>query len=388
MALIHLTDLITSSLARKQCTAGVFMDLSKAFDTIDHNILLSKLSFYGVRGCACKWFSSYLAERQQYTVVNKLSSVRRVITHGVPQGSILGPLLFLVYINDLHNSSSLLSFLSFADDTTIIYSDSTSQSLTQTLNSELIKVSSWFKSNKLSLNHGKTNYIIFNKCNNPNPKIVINIDGTPITKVRSTKFLGVIVNDKLNWSNHISFVSKTISKNVGVLSKLRTFLPPCTLFSLYNALILPLLNYCNVVWGSSTHNQLHPLITLQKRAIRICTLSHPRDHTAPLFLRLHTLTLTDIHKFHIGIFMYKFVNKLLPATFSSYFSAVHDVHCYNTRSRNNLYIPFSRTSYCIRTLRFQGTRLWNGLSEEIKSKSSVGGFKASFKSLLVSLNGV
>lgn len=130
---------------------------SKAFDTTDQEILVSKLSFSCVRGCALKWFSNYLADRQQYTLVNNFSSAQGVITHGVSQGSILGPLLFLVYINDLHNSSSLLSFLLFADDTTVIYSDSSFQSLTQILNSELIQVSSWFTSNKLSLTPGKLN---------------------------------------------------------------------------------------------------------------------------------------------------------------------------------------------------------------------------------------
>ena len=384
-ALIHLTDLISKSLCDKLSTTGIFIDLSKAFDTIDHNILLSKLEFYGVRGCALEWFKDYLANRQQFTVINKVDSTRRTITHGVPQGSILGPLLFLLYVNDLHNSSSLLSFLLFADDTTIIYSNPSYDSFIRTLNIELIKVSSWFKSNKLSLNASKTKCMFFSKSNKSSVSpSAISIDGVPIINVHSTKFLGVILNDRLDWSDHISSVSKTISRNTGVLSKLRTFLPPPTLFILYNTLILPYLSYCNIVWARSSNNQLHSLKTIQKRAIRICTLSQPWDHTAPLFNRLQTLTLTDINNLQTGIFMYKYINKLLPQAFTTYFTAVHDVHDYSTRSCNKLYIPFTRTSYSINTLRFHGPRLWNSIDEAVKTQSSVGRFKISYKKDLAS----
>ena len=307
MARIHLTDLISNSLCDKLCTAGVFIDLSKAFDTIDHNILLSKLDFYGVRGCALQWFKNYLDSRQQFTVINNCKSVRTYISHGVPQGSILGPLLFLLYVNDLHSSSSLLSFLLFADDTTIIYSSPNYDSFVYTLNCELIKVSSWFKSNKLSLNSSKTKCIFFSKSSNPSfPSSAIAIDNSPISRVKSTKFLGVIVDEKLSWTEHISSVTKTISRNTGALSKLRSFLPPPILFSIYNTLILPYINYCNIVWARSSTNHLHSLTLIQKRAIRICTLSYPRDHTAPLFARLGTLTVSDINKLHTGIFMYKY----------------------------------------------------------------------------------
>ena len=142
MALIQLTDLISNSLSNKLFTAGIFIDLSKAFDTIDHNILVSKLEFYGVRGQALEWFRDYLFNRSQHTVIADASSSRRAITCGVPQGSILGPLLFLIYINDLHFSFSFFSFLLFADDTTIIYSNTSQHSLVRTLNIKLANVSS------------------------------------------------------------------------------------------------------------------------------------------------------------------------------------------------------------------------------------------------------
>ena len=309
--------------------------------------------------------------RHQFTVINSCKSTRRAISYGVPQCSILGPLLFLMYINDLHTSSSFLSFLLFADDTTITCSKSSCDSLVHTLNSELIKVSSWFKSNKLSLNPNKTKCMLFNKSNNPPSSMTsITVDDIPICMVHSTKFVGVVIDDKLR-----SFL---------VTRKFRTFLPPSTLFSLNNTLILPYLNYCNIVWARSSNNQLHSLMIIQKRVIRICTFSHPRDHTAPLFARLNTLTLPDINKLHTGIFMYTYINNLLPRGFSSFFTAIHDIHSYCTRAHRNLFLPFTRTSYSINTLRFHGPRLWNSIDESVKNQPSVGSFKNSFKQHLVS----
>ena len=135
---------------------------------------------------------------------------------------------------------------------------------------------------------------------------------------------------------------------------------------LYNTLILPYLNYCNIAWARSGNNKLHSLIVTQKRAIRVCTYSHPRAHTAPLFAQLNTLTLSDINKLHTGIFMYKYSINLLPSTFSCYFSYVQDLHSYSTRSCHNLLVPYTRTTYSMNTRRFYGPRLWNAIDEEIQ----------------------
>ena len=385
MALIQLVDNLSNSLSEKLHSVGVFIDLSKAFDTIDHTILLSKLEHYGVRGIAHQWFANYLSNRKQYTTVKNCDCSPLTVHYGVPQGSILGPLLFLLYVNDLHCCSTLLSFILFADDTTILLSHPNLASLINILNFELIKVSSWFQVNKLSLNSTKTKYMVFSRSMNlHNPHEPVMINDTAISKVHFTKFLGVIIDDKLSWCHHIASVSNVISRNSGVLSKLRSFLPCSTLFTLYNTLILPYLNYCNIVWARTTTNKLQSLIKVQKRAIRICSLSHPRDHTTPLFAKLRTLTLVDINKLQTGILMYKYTNNLLPRTFSSYFTNVNDIHQYHTRSHKNLYVPFTRTSYSMNTLRFYGPRLWNGLDPPIKFQSSVGRFKNNYTKHLLS----
>ena len=233
------------------------------------------------------------------------------------------------------------------------------------------------------MNSSKSKYMVFSRSPDSIQAEPVKINNIAICKVNSAKFLGVIIDDQLTWTPHIASVSNVISRNTGVLSKLRSFLPSTTLYTLYNTLILPYLNYCSIVWARTSTNKLNSMIKAQKRAIRICTGSNPRDHTAPLFAKLRTLTILDINKLQIGIFMYKSCNNLLPDTFSSYFSSVRNIHHYHTRSLNNLYVPFTRTSFSMNSLRFYGPRLWNGLDPPIKSQSTVSRFKSHFKTHLL-----
>ena len=159
-AIIQLVDKITSAVERNETTIGIFLDLSKAFDTIDHDILLYKLEHYGFRGIVLEWFKNYLSNRKQYVSYNSCDSELKDIVCGVPQGSILGPLLFILYVNDITNTSDVLEFILFADDTTILYSHPNIENQINRINEELKEVSNWFKANKLSVNASKTNYMI------------------------------------------------------------------------------------------------------------------------------------------------------------------------------------------------------------------------------------
>ena len=160
-ALLELSDKIAEAIDRKKFMIGIFVDLSKAFDTLNHNILLQKLISYGIRGSVNDWFRSYLEDREQFVLLNDVSSNKRKITTGVPQGSILGPLLFLVYINDICKSSDLLRFILYAYDTNIFYSCESVDQLCDVVNRELQGVVQWFKANRLSVNLKKTNFVIF-----------------------------------------------------------------------------------------------------------------------------------------------------------------------------------------------------------------------------------
>ena len=205
MAISDMYDRTSAAIDRNEYSIGIFIDLSKAFDTLDHEILLMKLEHYGVRGVALQWFKSYLFNRKQYVFVNETSSLLRTITCGVPQGSILGPLLFILYINDIVCCSDILQFILFADDTNLFYSNSNVNKLVEVLNAELSKLAKWFQANKLSLNVQKTNFIAFGQKKFAiNQNLNINLDGAPIERVKFTKFLGAYIDEKLTWKNHIN----------------------------------------------------------------------------------------------------------------------------------------------------------------------------------------
>ena len=240
MALLELIEEITSAVDNKKCTIGVFIDLKKAFDTIYHKLLLTKLEHYGIRGVAYDWIKSYLCERKQYVSVNSCNSEAMNVVCGVPQGSILGPKLFILYVNDIANVSSLLRFVLFAHDANIFLSGDDAKEISNTLSTELDKLNSWFAVNKLSLNVSKTNYMIFgNKKIDNDMNIRVGSNGISIDRVYNTTFLGVTIDDKLNWKEHIKMIQSTISKPTAIIYKASHVLTERALYILYCSLALP-----------------------------------------------------------------------------------------------------------------------------------------------------
>ena len=201
--------------------------MSKAFDTLNHEILFKKSENYGIRGITLKWFQNYLFDRKQCVFLNGASSAFKNIVCGVPQGSILGPLLFIVYINDIVSCSNLLKFILFADDTNLFYSNSNLLQLQIIVNTELSKLSVWFRANKLSLNVAKTNFMFFSY--KPIPKtsdhVQLFLDDYALERVSSTKFLGVFVDEKLKWNIHVNYVANKISKGLGMMGRVRNIFP-------------------------------------------------------------------------------------------------------------------------------------------------------------------
>ena len=417
MAIIDLVDKITNAVEKNESTLGIFLDLSKAFDTIDHNILLYKLEYYGFRGIVQKWFKSYLQNRKQFVKYQSCDSEFKNIKCGVPQGSILGPLLFILYINDIVNTTSLFEMILFADDTTLIYSHPDIASKIDSINKELCEISNWFKANKLSVNASKTNYMIMGTTHITNKyvdvrsciheesrvyssadvpindkdknmlldkqKISIILDNVSLNRVSSTKFLGVVIDENLTWKNHIDTISKTISRNIGMLTKLKHYVPEHILHSLYCTLVLPYINYGILIWGNTYKIYLDKIHKLQKWAVRTISLEHYRCHANPLFKKHKLLDVYDTYKLDLGVFMYKHQAELLPKTFINYFRKHNQNHNYSTRNAQNYSIHNSKKCFSDRSIRTSGPCLWNSLDRKTKQSKTAKEFRYKFKTNLL-----
>ena len=341
MALIEFTNKISKVFENGELLLGVFLDLSKAFDCIDHCILFKKLEYYGIRGVTRDWFESYLSNRNQYTFIDNFKSDELPMRVGVPQGSVLGPLLFLIFINDLQFVSSRLFSILFADDTNLFISGNNADEINSAINIEMNKVYIWFNANKLVLNLDKTCYMIFKPKNKHicDDSVKLFIGNNEIHRVNSTKFLGVLIDDNLTWKEHVNDICQKVSRTVGVMNRLKHIIPRKILLTLYNTMILPYISYCNIIWGNCAIYLLNRVLMLQKRAVRIINNDEPLTHTDPLFKKFRILKVCDINELQVAVFMYSYFNDLLPQTFNNCFIVNRAIHSHGTRICQNIHVP-------------------------------------------------
>ena len=363
-----------------QFTLGLFLDLSKAFDTVDHQILLTKLHQYGVRGTPLKWFENYLQNRQQFVQLNNESSSLKPIVCGVPQGSILGPLLFLIYINDLPRVVPGFKTILFADDSTFICSHKDIVTLINMVNQHLQHITNWLTANKLTLNISKTHYMIFHrhkKFTYPLPPLTLN--NIILHEVPTTKFLGVTIHKHLYWHKHIQDITNKISKQCGILYLIRDSLNAKSLNLIYYSLIYSNLLYCQTVWGAASLEALNPLIVAQKRVIRTMARLRKRDHTNDTFHNLRILKVIDVNRVACASFVYKCLHGLIE----NVCNFTHINTEYNIRNNTELRLPLMRTTQSQTNIRHHGPKIYNEIPAQIKNKPTVSSFKRSLKKYLI-----
>ena len=383
LAMITLVEKILNEMDQGNIVLGLYLDLRKAFDTVNHTILLNKLNKYGVRDISLKWFHSFLSNRKQFVSYNKVNSTYRDITCGVPQGSILGPLLFLLYVNDMAYVSNLLFSILFADDTNVFISGKNIENLTQIMNNELEQLAKWLQVNKLSLNVDKTHYMIFTlkKSVDANTNIIIN--DAIIKRVYKTKFLGLILDSNLSWREHIKHIKSKLSKGTGILLKARKYFKISTLVTLYYSFLYPYLTYCTEVWGSANITDLNSLFKVQKRIIRIIVSAKFKEHTGPIFSKLKLLRLSELYEYSIVLFMYKYINDMLPPIFNNIFILNSDIHQYTTRQSEKFRVPKGKLSMSKRSIKYKGVLLWNNISDNIEYHHGIFTFKKQLKNYLL-----
>ena len=375
IAIAELVSDILLAFERNESTIATFLDLSKAFDTIDHKILTDKLEHYGVRGITGEWFKSYLDDRQQFVQYRGVSSKTKYVSCGVPQGSVLGPLLFIIYINDLPSNITQANTIMYADDTTLYLSGTNNKQLHSIMNTQLDIISDWFKSNKLSVNASKSNFITFSKSLDPNAMTgMIKIDGKQIEEAESVKFLGILIDGRLKWQDHINHCRKKILSGLYALNMCKNVLSTANLRMLYFSLIHPHLQYGNIVWGSAYKYHLNSLKILQKRAIRIISRSTYNAPTTELFKKLNIMKLDDIHHNQLGKLMYGVTKSTLPGPLRSKFTINTDIHDHNTRQQNDLHIPLYKSHIVFLSFLHKGPELWCSLPQSIKSAPSYASF--------------
>lgn len=365
-AIISFTEHIRSLLDKGEFVCGIFVDLEKAFDTVHHDILCEKLKFYGLRGNANKLIKSYLSNRKQFVSINGHDSEVKDVTCGVPQGSSLGPLLFLLYINDLRLCLSETSCGHFADDTFIVFNSKKPKTIETVINYELKKVSKWLRLNKLSLNAAKTEVIFFRSKRHSldYDKISIKMNGFKLTPVDYIKYLGMYIDKNLDWNHHIQELIKKLNRANGIISKLRynTTLDIC--IQVYYAIFYSYLIYgCNV-WGFTSEENIKAIQVLQNKCIRIMSFAPYNSNVDQSFLDFKMLKVRDVIKLHQLKVVYDFQDKTLPDDLMDLFRLSSNIHStnqtLNSALNNLIHIPKIKTvSYGNHSIRYHCAKIWN-----------------------------
>ena len=373
-------------------TLATLCDLSKAFDVISHKILLQKLNNYGIRGIANKWFENYLSQRTQYVEFDNCRSSMKDIKCGVPQGSILGPLLYLIYVNDIGNSSKY-HILSFADDTTLYMSHHDLDILNTNANDAINDLYEWFCANKLALNANKTKYIVIHPKTTKGinfSKIKLKIGDITLDRIgincgdSATNFLGICIDESLTWKKHLSNLNSKISRAIFSINQVKHYLPTESMKILYFSLVHPHLSYGILAWGNANSAVLNKTIKLQKRAIRIINNAGYNSHTDPLFKISGILKVQDLYQYQTTLFMLDYNNNRLPVSFNSTFKFNYQIQNIRTTRQSNLFHVARCNSNFARNLPlYVFPQIWNKWYVMISERLSRSQVKSQMKNFFL-----
>ena len=363
---------------------SIFLDLTKAFDLVNRSYLLRKLYLYGVRDIENYWIRSYLTGRVQFTNIGDSCSSVLPVERGVPQGSIFGPLLFLIFINDLCNSSQFLKFCMYADDTSLLCSSKNIYELIGKVNIELGKINSWFVANQLIINESKTKFMVFHRSKKLVPTVLppIYINNASINRVYSFKFLGVVLDVNLKFKDHVLNVTKKISKFIPLIYRIRKYLNKPLLMQLYFGLIYPNLIYCITVWGASNKNVINPLQISQNKLVRAICGADRMDSARPLFNSLRIFNVKEVYNYMVCNYIYKSISRN-----ENIFVRNESQH--NTRQavHEALHVPYTHSTQTMQSITYSGTRAYNTVPVNIRRCESFVTFKYRLKAHILSNNG-
>ncbi len=379
-ALVDVTDYVLSNMNEGCLTGVVYLDLRKAFDTVDPEVLIHKLSWFGIKKQELLWFQNYLLNRKQQVANGGNTSKPMEISHGVPQGSILGPLLFIMFVNDLPKSIRKCKIALYADDTVLMCPGKTATEVQEILQDDLNRAQKWLKDNRLHLNTKKTKWSLLGTPQKlaRSSNIQIYIEDEPLEHVDTYKYLGFWIDQHLKWNEHIDQMCKKISKRLGLFRRIRHCLPAGSAKMLYNALVLPLFDYGNVIYNNSSAHLIKKLQTLQNRGARIILQCPFRTHSKDMLKDLHWLSVKERAEFHDMCLVYKCLHGLTPNYLSHKFHEIDHVH--NTRSitNNNLSLVKPHIHQMKRTFQYRGAYSWNQLDTNIRNCSTLTGFRTAY----------
>ena len=361
LALTEITDSIKQSIDNNGYTVGIFLDLRKAFDAVDHGILIEKLPYYGIRGRALDLIKSYLSNRTQFTMINGVKSETKPVTCGVPQGSVLGPLLFLLYVNDIGNCISSDIPRLFADDTGLFIHGSNISKVMKTAQDVLDKLQQWFCYNKLTLNIPKCSYVIFRGIKKvlPTDLPILQLNDVQIERVECVRYIGVMLDSFLSWKQHVDLICTKLNRLFGVFSHLRHKIPEPYARQIYYSTIFPHVNYCLEIYGSCASNLVKKLQIKQNSLMKYLTKKDSLFSTNLIHHQNNILKVKDAYELKLLSFVHDCLNQNTIPIFHHYFKHQRQTHQYSTRQDSILSVPHMKTNIGLSSIKRKASDIWN-----------------------------